>query len=84
MLSGDQLYDLQKKEVPQTPAVSVFILMMMMMMMIMKKKKKKKKMMMMMMMMMMMVTEHTSKTLFFKLTLTGLITHKSNHAITLF
>ena len=81
MLSGDQLYDLQKKEVPQTPAVSVFILMMMMMMMIMKKKKKKKKM---MMMMMMMVTEHTSKTLFFKLTLTGLITHKSNHAITLF
>ena len=76
MLSGDQLYDLQKKEVPQTPAVSVFILMMMMMMMMIMKKKK--------MMMMMMVTEHASKTLFFKLTLTGLITHKSNHAINLF
>jgi hypothetical protein len=31
---------------------------------------------------MLMVTEHTSKTLFFKLTLTELITHKSNHVIT--
>jgi len=33
---------------------------------------------------MLMVTEHASKTLFFKLTLTGLITQKSNHVINLF
>jgi len=34
-------------------------------------------------MMLLMVTEHASKTMFFKLTLTELITHKSKHVITL-
>jgi hypothetical protein len=56
--------------VPQTSGVSVSFLMTAMMMM--------------MWMLLLIVTEHASKTPFFKLTLTGLIIPKSNHVITQF
>jgi hypothetical protein len=62
--------NINKKTVPQTAAVSVSILMMMMMIMMVV-------VVVVVMIMMTMVTEHASKTLFFKLTLTELIIHKS-------
>jgi hypothetical protein len=60
----------KKNNASDTSSVSILMMMMMMMMMT-------------MWMLLLMVTEHTSKTLFFKLNLTRLITHKSNHVTTL-